>query len=55
MAINSNFCNDENFWILTTRGDPGKKRFRENDFNIIFIRSSKRMAGTDAVSGRNKK
>jgi len=23
VAINSNFCNDENFWILTTRGDPG--------------------------------
>ena len=23
VAINSNFCNDENFWILTANGDPG--------------------------------
>ena len=23
VSINSNFCNDENFWILTANGDPG--------------------------------
>lgn len=23
VAINSNFCNNQNFWILTSDGDPG--------------------------------